>query len=183
MRFEAKHSFFKQVVRHVNCFKNVPFTLANKHQLMMGYHMKLTSFQKSAPEVTNVSTLPVDVLKQEIAQAIYQNFPGTTEVHLVNSLTSNGVNFRKGMIVVHGSTSGLPDFGEILQVYIVNDKPCFIVKRLHGWYREHYRSFELPSSAFETLLIRLEELADYYPLADYFVGPTRMVTLKRFINL
>jgi len=99
-------------------------------------------------------------------------------------VTSNGVNFKKGMLVVHGSTSGLPDFGEILQVYIVNDKPCFIVKRLYGWYREHFRAFELTTClAFETLLIRLDELADDYPLADYFVGPTQMVTLKRFINL
>lgn len=28
MRFEAKHSFFKQVARHTNCFKNIPRSLA-----------------------------------------------------------------------------------------------------------------------------------------------------------
>lgn len=33
MCFEAKYVFFKHVVRHTNCFKNVPLSLAIKHQL------------------------------------------------------------------------------------------------------------------------------------------------------
>lgn len=39
MRFEAKHSFFKQVVRHTNNFRNINLTLATKHQVMVGYNM------------------------------------------------------------------------------------------------------------------------------------------------
>ena len=184
MRFEAKHSFFKQVVRHTNCFKNVPFSLAIKHQLMISYHLRSSSFEKTALEITNVSTVPVDVLKQEIAQTIEQNFPGTTEVHLTKCVSSQGVNFRNGMIVAHGSTSGLPDFGEILQICVVHERLCFMLKRLSGWYREHYRAFELSACPTrEKVLIELGELADYYPLADYFVGPIRMVTLKRHIHL
>lgn len=184
MRFEAKHSFFKQVVRHTNCFKNIPLSLATKHQLMISYHLRSSSFEKTAFEITNVSTVPVDVLKQEMAQTIEQKFPGTTEVHLMKCVSSKGVQFRNGMIVAHGSTSGLPDFGEILQICIVHEKLCFMLKRLSGWYREHFRAFELGACATrETVLIELGELADYYPLADYFVGHLRMVTLKRYIHL
>lgn len=58
----------------------------------------------------------------------------------------------------------------------------FMVRRLYGWYREHFRAFEL-SPARETVLVELGELADDYPLADYFVGPLRMVTLKRHIDI
>lgn len=86
------------------------------------------------------------------------------------------------MIVAHGSTSGLPDFGEILQICIVQERLCFMVRRLYGWYREHFRAFEL-SPARETVVVELGELADDYPLADYFVGPLRMVTLKRHIDI
>lgn len=75
-------------------------------------------------------------------------------------------------------------FGEILQICIVHEKLCFMLKRLSGWYREHFRAFELGACATrETVLIELGELADYYPLADYFVGHLRMVTLKRYIHL
>lgn len=92
MRFEAKHNFFKQVVRHTNCFKNVPFSVAIKHQLMISYHLPLSSFEKTALEIKNVSTVPVDVLKQEIAQTIKQNSPGTTEVHLTKCVSNTPVS-------------------------------------------------------------------------------------------
>lgn len=38
MHFEAKHSFLKQVIRHTSC-KNVPLSLASKHQTMIAYHL------------------------------------------------------------------------------------------------------------------------------------------------
>lgn len=41
--FWTKHSFFKQMVRHTKCFKNITLPLANKHQLMIGYHMHTRS--------------------------------------------------------------------------------------------------------------------------------------------
>lgn len=50
--------------------------------------------------------------------------------------------------------------------------------------QEHFRAFELsvyPTR--ETVLIELGELADDYPLADYFVGPLRLVTLKRYVHI
>ena len=37
MRFEAKHSFFKHVVRHTRSFRNILLSLAMKHQLLLGY--------------------------------------------------------------------------------------------------------------------------------------------------
>ena len=32
MRFEGKHSYFKNIARTVRCFKNIPKTLADWHQ-------------------------------------------------------------------------------------------------------------------------------------------------------
>lgn len=58
----------------------MPFLLAIKHQLMISYQFRLSSFEETALEITNVSTVPVDVL------TIEQNFPGTTEVHLTKSV-------------------------------------------------------------------------------------------------
>lgn len=171
-------------MRHTNCFKNVPLSLATKHQLMILYHLRSSSFEETSLEVTNVSTVPLDFLKPEIAQTIEKNFPGTTEVHLSNCVSSKGLHFRNGMIVAHSSTSGLPDFGEILQICAVQERLYFMVRRLSGWYREHFRAFELSvHPTRETVLIELGELADDYPLADYFVGPLRLVTLKRYINI
>lgn len=54
LRFEAKHSYFKQVVRHTNCFKNITLTLASKHQLMAGYNIHIPSHEKTTFKVTHV---------------------------------------------------------------------------------------------------------------------------------
>lgn len=66
LRFEAKHSSFEQVMRHTSCFKNVPLSLASKHQMMIAYHVSPPCLSKSDLEVSTFSSLPVDLLKEEI---------------------------------------------------------------------------------------------------------------------
>ncbi|KAK0134008.1 hypothetical protein N1851_030444 [Merluccius polli] len=51
----------------------------------------------------------------------------------------------------------------------------YIVKELCGWYREHYRAFELnpaPNRSFTR--VALSEVLDTYPLVDYKIGSVRM---------
>ncbi|XP_034087444.1 uncharacterized protein LOC117556249 isoform X1 [Gymnodraco acuticeps] len=182
MRFEAKHSFFKQVARHTNCFKNIPRSLATKHQFMLAYHTHSSSVKKSSLEVTHVSILPVDVLNEGVVSTLKQSFPDVTEVHMANNVSSLGIRYCEGMIIVHGSADGLPKFHEIIKLCIVKEKLCFLVKDACAWYREHYGAFELSASPnTEVAVIELADLVDPYPLVDYMVGSLRMVMLKRFI--
>ena len=37
MRFEGKHSYFKDLAHRVRCYKNIPKALAKRHQYMMAY--------------------------------------------------------------------------------------------------------------------------------------------------
>lgn len=183
MRFEAKHSFFKQIARHTNCFKNMPLTLARKHQLTVASDLH-SSDHRTHLVVTSVSSVPIDVLQSNIASAIKQRLPDETDVHITKSVSYNGMNYNKGMIVVHGQLFGLPEFAEILQICVLRGKIYFIVKKVSAWYREHFRSFELDTSHVrEVSLIEHGELLDDYPLAVYSVGGLRLVTLKRHINL
>ncbi len=98
MRFEAKHSLFKKVARHTNCFKNIMLTLAAKHQQMIAYQIHSCSLKKSTLEVTSVSTLPVDVLK-EVVTVLRLKYPGINEVHLAKNVTNNGINYITGMLI------------------------------------------------------------------------------------
>lgn len=47
------------------------------------------------------------------------------------------------MILFYGSTGGLPDFAEIIQIAILDNCVHVIVKLLAAWYEEHLRSFQL----------------------------------------
>lgn len=57
IRFEAKHSFFKKVVRDVNNFKNILLTLSLRHQLMLAYHLDMTTLFKPRVEVKGASNV------------------------------------------------------------------------------------------------------------------------------
>ncbi len=181
MRFEGKHSFFKKVVRHINCFKNIPLTLATKHQQMIAYHISALHL-KTDLEVHHVSVLPEDVMNKEVVSSLRQKNPKINDVHLAKSATIKGISYRIGMLIPYGSTGGLPDFAEILQICIVESSLSFVVRVLCAWYREHFRAYELTTSPNrEVALVDLEILADAYPLCAYSVGVKRMVTLKRHI--
>ena len=47
MRFEAKHSYFKKLAHVVKNFKNIPKTLAERHQSRMCYELSRPVFIKA----------------------------------------------------------------------------------------------------------------------------------------
>lgn len=44
MRMEAKHSYFKHVAQISNCFKNVPYLVAKRHQRLLCCHLQGNCF-------------------------------------------------------------------------------------------------------------------------------------------
>ena len=179
MRFEAKHSFLKQAVRHTNNFRNVLMSLASKHQMRMAYSSQENAL-KPAVRVTKTSSLPLEILDMEIQQSFKAVYPTHTSVNLTNVAIVHGTKYAAGMVLPHGSTGGLTDFVMISQIVVVDDSVSFIVKMLNSWYDEHFRAFMLDHSGKMTL-VQHSELGDTYPLTAYFVGGKHMVTLKRHI--
>lgn len=129
LRFEAKHSYFKQVVRHTNCFKNITLTLARKHQLMVGYNLHIPSPEKTTLQVTRVSTITVEVMKEDVLRCLDSRYPGITTVNVSQNVSYDGIMYRNGMIIAHGSLGGLPEFAEIAQICIIKDNLAFIAKK------------------------------------------------------
>lgn len=180
IRFEAKHSFFKRVTRHLCNFKNLLLSLSIKHQMMISYHFHNASTLKPALCISKISNVPLDVLHKDIKEAILQKHPSQTCAQLTNCVFSHGTKYAVGMILVYGSTAGLPDFIEIIQIVILQETLSFIVKAKNAWYIEHLRSFQLEDTG-KVLLVEKKELADVYPLVSYSVQGKRMITLKRHI--
>ena len=42
MRFEGKHSYFRDLANRVKCYKNIPKTMAERHQELLCYYLKST---------------------------------------------------------------------------------------------------------------------------------------------
>lgn len=178
------HSFFKRVVRNNRCFKNVLLSLSQRHQYQIAHDLHASSFTKPPLEVKDVSTVHIDVLNKDISNALRQKSPDMDSVCLAKSVAYNGLNYKCGMILIHSSLGGLPEFCEIIQMVILQEKIIFIVKKLSGWYMEHYRAYTLKTSpSKEVELVDPQELHDTYPLADYKIKGMRLVTLKRYVHV
>ncbi|KAK0131259.1 Sterile alpha motif domain-containing protein 3 [Merluccius polli] len=175
MRFEAKHSFFKRIVRHTTNFRNVLLSLATKHQLMLAYHLQETG-AKPILCVTKLSSVPIEVLHVQIQETLRKALPTVTVVQLSHAVSYRGMKYSVGMVLCYGSTGDLPDFVEIVQILILENHIKFIVKTLSAWYNEHMRSFELEHSH-NMIVVEQQELGDIYPLAAYNVEGKRMLIM------
>lgn len=151
MRFEAKHRFFKEIVRHTRCFRNILKSFAVKHQFMLAYHLHGTDLLKPALSVSYLSTLPLAVLKESIQKAVQRKFRGQTSFQVANTVTGYGTSYSKGMILPYGSTDGLPGFVELSLIHCAWPA-VFAVKRLVLWYSEHFRAWELEDTRQFTVL-------------------------------
>lgn len=174
MRFEAKHSFFKRVVRHTHSFRNILLSLAVKHQLMVAYHLHASKIVQPSLQVTKLSTVDLSVLREDIKNALETKFPGESCVQMANTVCYSGTSYSTGMILAHGSTGGLPDFVEFIQI-VANGKVGFIVKCLNAWYIEHLRSYQFENTR-SVKVIEPSELSDIFPMAAYIVAGKHMVT-------
>lgn len=67
-------------------------------------------------QVRNVSIVPVDVLNEEVVLALRQKYPDISQVNLTKNVTTRGITYRNVMVLACGSTGGMPEFAEILQI-------------------------------------------------------------------
>lgn len=180
MRFEAKHHFFKNIVRQTSSFRNILMSMAKKHQSMIAYHLHSSNVKKPAVTVSKMTRLPVEVVNESVQDFLAQKFPKDTFVNLTKTAEFQGTSYAVGMMLVYGSISGLPDFAEILQIVVVQDHLVFVVKLQSAWYCEHFRCFKLESTGI-VKVIEQSQLDDTYPLSAYAVQGDRMVSLKHYI--
>lgn len=100
---------------------------------MVGHQMYLQIFDKSHLEVTHMSTIFVDVMKEDLKHSLSLKYPGVSLIYIAQRVADNGISYRNSMVIVHGSTGGMIEFVEITQMCIINYELTFIVKKwLHG---------------------------------------------------
>lgn len=112
---------------------------------MVAYH------QSHAVKPSLAVTKTTDVLKDALKDLVKCRFPAVTAVHVTNNVYSLGTNYAVGMLCC-GSTAGLPDFSEVLQIMVICNKLLFFVRQQNTWYNEHLRSYELENTGSVQLL-------------------------------
>ncbi|KAK3565648.1 hypothetical protein QTP86_013331, partial [Hemibagrus guttatus] len=93
---------------------------AQRHQFQTAHSLLMCQLAKPILEVTDVSTLHIDVINQDIALAVKQKHPEIISVNLAKNVTYNSFNYNIGMVVAHGSLAGLPEFCEIVHMIVLH---------------------------------------------------------------
>lgn len=177
MRFEAKHSFVKRVIRDTNCYKNILYSLAQRHQFQTEYYLHMCRCSNASLEVADVPTLLLEVLSKDIALAVKKGNSNMDNINLAKNVTYFGFNYRIGMVVAHGSLAGLPELFEIVHMIVLQEKLILILKKLNAWYLEHCWAYHLViSTTAELILVGAHELTNPYPLAHYMVGGRHLIS-------
>lgn len=68
MRFEGKHNYFKDLAHRVKCFKNIPKTMAYRHQESVCYYMN--SGKNCSPFCKESKTGPGTLFTSELYHSL-----------------------------------------------------------------------------------------------------------------
>lgn len=137
MRFEGKHTFFKNVAHDTRNFKNVAHTLAVRHQKMMAFHLDSSIFFKPPLEIDKVKSVMVASFPDNVQSLLHQQKAKQSTVPVASTVNVHGVKYTTDMIISVGSCSGLPEFRKITHIVVINTEILFVCKLLTAWYVEH----------------------------------------------
>lgn len=142
---------------------------------MLAYHLHGTNLVKPALSATKLSTVALEVLKDDIKEEVQRSFP--------DDFCSDGKHtFLQWYQLLGWNDPNLRIHWRSTRLIVVHGELAFIAKCQNAWYNEHLRGFELESTQ-KLKVIEQKELADIYPLTAYAVGQKCMVTLKHHICL
>ena len=158
-------------------FENILLSMALKHQLMIAYNQHDPSIVRPVLQATQLSTVDVAVLREDIEKALQDKFPTEMHIQIANNVVYSGTKYAVGMVLANGSTGGLTDFGELIQIVVVKGTLLFIVKSLIAWSVEHLMSIILEKTS-TVKVLEPTELSDMFPLTPYVLGGKSIVTLK-----
>lgn len=141
----------------------------------------MPSVFKPSIETGHVSVVSVDILGAAIRVVIWNKF-GLDTVSLTSTVYLNGTKYSKGMVISVGHTSGLPDFGKVLKICIVDGSILFIIELFTAGFLEHLRCYQLTKKdPAVTVVVQPEQLNDYIPLITYLVDGKLLITPRTFM--
>ncbi|CAN7978301.1 unnamed protein product [Ixodes persulcatus] len=178
MRFESKHSYFKNCVRQLKNFKSLCKTLAQRHQMLQAYLHSETFFSPTV-SFNNSTPLVIQTYCIEL-QTCIRNL-GITMLGAVvtDEVVYMGTAYTHGMFVALQSHDRM--FGEILQGLVVNKESVFLMLRKYsGRFMSQFHYYEVSETS-EYLCISVASLGDYLPLPLYNVDGRFILISKHSI--
>lgn len=179
LRFESKHTYFKQCARKLHNFKNLCSTLAERHQLLQAYLSAGDVFPPCVVVERGTDFFVNDYndkIQESVAHLSFQ--PSNTVA--AHAVSIKGTNYKMNMCVVQGKDDEGLVFGKIKLILIQNNSVYFITEKLQSVCLVDQGVHCLktnPEHTTQYFCIDQEELLDYYPLPEYSVLGLSLIAL------
>ena len=160
MRFESKHYFFSRLINNVKCFKNLPKTLTERHQLAEAFIWVHDSIDFKRIELSSKQIVTLNEINNIPINDI-DNFELEEIVEVSSSGKIYGLELYKNCFLYIGNSDDLPIFGRLDCIIVSSNKVFVLVKR---WITEYLSSFYNAYSVIETddySLILFDELETF----------------------
>lgn len=157
IRYEAFHRISKCNSNIVSSRKNLPYTLALKHQLKLAYRLLLSRGFSDKIEIGS----RVSSLCSEDIILFSQCLPDIKDYFTVNYIKRNGIVYKKGIVFqINRDLYGEPMFGiiekvlhnEMQQFYLIYKKiVCYGIDK-------HFEAYHVKDILFKTYIISLNDI-------------------------
>ena len=182
LRFESKHSYFKDIIRSPGNFMNVSYTLAKTHQMLQSYSHKTELFQPHLAPVVDTAANYSETVMQTL---LHHNIP-INEYTFCKEAVYKGTLYKAKQFVVTNKMSFDLKLGKIIAVFIFHGKLWFVVENCIGKFMLHlgiyYVVYELFTHVnFTNICLCVDDLISFYPLYSYTgmnVGVNEILVLK-----
>ena len=170
MRFEGKNGFFTQY-RYKN-FKNLPLSLAKRHQLHMCYVQSGADGERSVNYLYEGDTIQegetIDLSERYPQLMDKAEFLGivTSSVYSSSSANIHGHLYKKGCILVLEYDHDDPVFGVLKEIVVADHTKYFVVEKATSKYEHHILCYVLNKTA-ELDIFPQAKLTFKWPLCAY----------------
>lgn len=129
LRFESKHSYFKNIVRHTGNFKNVAKTLSEKHQLLQALRFSEGTFFSDKIIADQAVVYQSENYSNFISHMISAYCPFKDPIFIAESSVINGTTYKKSMFIpCYKNIFGIYILCELNYLIINNEyAECFII--------------------------------------------------------
>jgi len=168
MRFEGKHSFFKEAAIRTKCYKNLCLSLAVRHQYHQALHHHSANFLYTQERNTSGGmVMPVCLLQQSVQTLIEPLLSADDNLYQCSSVLVDGFRYGCDCAVVTGFVDDEPQFKCVRNGFIINSKIYLLCSDL--WtlgYDRHYHAYAVTHLTSFSLL-QPDDLIDRHPLGLY----------------
>jgi hypothetical protein len=169
MRYEAKHSYFKQLARAIGNWINLPLTLANRHQqfMCMNFAQSQHNYLKFEVEIpaSKKEFFAVQNFKNFGKMSCKLNISPLTIVKTVPwiKIGSNCYKVNRSLVLCPLNGNVAAAFG-LIRTIVINETKVLFVCQLYKTVKfdYHFQEFELTNRKIKLLcVVMLDELVDY----------------------